>query len=909
MTLACFFCAGITEGPAHAASANSRYSLKGAKYQLYTNKSCTTKAKDADGKNAVLTTDAKGNSNTLKMEPGTYYAKEVTASKGYKLDTKVYTVKITESDTASSPATFTSTEEPLSGTPEFRLYKTTDEEGFGYEDMIGAEFTVKYYDVSAKADIAGARPRDQWTFAVTQKDVPGEDADQEEHCAGFDWQTDTPVSYSHQGSGTFYTVGGKRVLPLGWFTIEETKAPAGFKLSDKICYGRVFKDSDSGEAAVRIEGADAYGGHVRELTIKDELSTTSIKKADADTGGAVSGATLQLLRDGAVIDEWVTTEETHSIKGLLAGTYTLRELSAPYGYDIAEDVTFTINEGQDTTVEMHNVPVNIGTTAVDSATGRQLGSIRKDEIIIDNVHLTGLYEGREYRVSGELMDKSTGQNIKNADGNDITSSTVFTATAGTMDIEVEFTVDSSSFRPGSKAVVFETLYRTSPVHDETVPAEIQDHRDIDDEAQTIIYPGITTAAADKATGTQNMLTGEETVIEDTVEYKGLIAGEEYTIEGELYDKATGSLTGIKSEAAFTAEAENGSEQLDFSFDSSNMDGHAFVVFETLKSGDVTLVEHDDPANHDQTVYSPKIKTTASAQEGNREIKDVIAYENLLQGQNYVFKGWLVDTATGAKVPGSDGSVTLTPDGETSGEIEMILKAEKYENIQGHSLTAFEELYMIVSEDGKDKELLVAEHKDAGDKKQTAGIYQDLVIKKKVRGSGGDRKRTFGFTVSFSNLVPDTAYEIEGDDAKTFMSDPSGKATVPLGLTSGGQVTVKQLPKGAQYRITEKASDHTAAFTITSEDMENKGAKIAKASGSNSADTSKDLATALETVDLLDGTIVVKWENSRHIITPETGDMSGLAVYSGLTAIAATALVVFAAGRRRNKRKEIRHEKH
>ena len=908
LALVCFFCAGIIEGPAHAASANGRYSLKGAKYQLYTNKACSAKAKDADGKNAVLTTNVKGDSNTLRMEPGTYYAKEVTASKGYKLDSKVYTVKITESDTSSDPATFTSTEEPLYGTPEFRLYKTTDEEGYDYEDLLGAEFTVKYYDVSAKADIAGAKPRDQWTFAVTQKEVSGGEGDQEERCAGFDWQTDTPVSYSHQGSGTFYMAGGKRVLPLGWFTIEETKAPAGFRLSDKICYGRVIEDSGSGEAIVRIEGADAFGSHVRELTIKNELSTTSIKKADADTGEAVSGATLQLLKDGTVIDEWVTDEEAHIIKGLDAGTYTLRELSAPYGYDIAEDMTFTIKEGQDTSVEMVNVPLTIKTTATDAATGKHLGSVRKDETIIDSVHLTGLYEGREYRVSGMLMDKSTGKSIKNADGSDVTASTDFTATAETMDIEVEFTVDSSSFRAGSKTVVFETLYRKSQVHDETVPAEIQEHSDIDDEAQTIIYPGITTTAADKSTGTQNMLTGEETVIEDTVKYKGLITGEEYTIEGELYDKATGSLTGIKSEATFTAEAENGTEKLDFSFDSGGMEGHALVVFETLRSGDVTLVEHDDPANHDQTVYAPKIKTTAKAQEGNREIKDVIAYENLLQGQAYVFRGWLVDTATGAKVPGSDGSVSLTPEEETSGKIEMILNAEKYENMQGHSLTAFEELYMIISKDGKDTERLVAEHKDTGDKKQTAGIYQDLVIKKKVRG-GGDRKRTFSFTISFTHLVPDTAYEIEGDDAKTFMSDPSGKATVPLGLASGGQVTVKQLPKGAQYRITEKASDHVASFSISSEDMENKGAKIAKATGSNSADTSRDLTTAHETVDLLDGTVVVKWENSRHIISPETGDISGLATYSVLAFAAVASLAVFTAGRMINKRKEIRNEKH
>ena len=86
-------------GVSYAAAGNSQYSLSGARYQLYTNAACTAAAKDANGSNAVLPTGAHGKANTLKMNPGTYYAKEITASKGYKLDPKVYTVVVTASNT------------------------------------------------------------------------------------------------------------------------------------------------------------------------------------------------------------------------------------------------------------------------------------------------------------------------------------------------------------------------------------------------------------------------------------------------------------------------------------------------------------------------------------------------------------------------------------------------------------------------------------------------------------------------------------------------------------------------------------------------------------------------------------------------------------------------------------------
>jgi uncharacterized surface anchored protein len=77
----------------------SYYSLEGAVYYIYTDKNCKTRAVDKDGNYATITTnkDGYGISSYLSV-PKTYYIKEATPSKGYNLDTTVYTANISPSN-------------------------------------------------------------------------------------------------------------------------------------------------------------------------------------------------------------------------------------------------------------------------------------------------------------------------------------------------------------------------------------------------------------------------------------------------------------------------------------------------------------------------------------------------------------------------------------------------------------------------------------------------------------------------------------------------------------------------------------------------------------------------------------------------------------------------------------------
>lgn len=100
----------LVKTPETVSRNNPSATLAGAVYYVYTNQACTTRAKDTDGNAITLTTNASGKTSVVTVAPGTYYAKEITASTGYLLDPTVRSVTVTESNTESSPATFRSVE-------------------------------------------------------------------------------------------------------------------------------------------------------------------------------------------------------------------------------------------------------------------------------------------------------------------------------------------------------------------------------------------------------------------------------------------------------------------------------------------------------------------------------------------------------------------------------------------------------------------------------------------------------------------------------------------------------------------------------------------------------------------------------------------------------------------------------
>lgn len=85
-----------------------------------------------------------------------------------------------------------------------------------------------------------------------------------------------------------------------------------------------------------------------------------IIKTDFITGQEIEGAELQVVdEDGNIIDEWVSTKEPHKIKGLEENKkYKLIEKTAPYGYELTEEIEFTVTTDKETQkIEMKDMPI------------------------------------------------------------------------------------------------------------------------------------------------------------------------------------------------------------------------------------------------------------------------------------------------------------------------------------------------------------------------------------------------------------------------------------------------------------------------------------------------------------------------------------------------------------------------
>ena len=80
--------------------------------------------------------------------------------------------------------------------------------------------------------------------------------------------------------------------------------------------------------------------------IANSQTVVHFSKVDKETGEELPGAVLELYApDGSLLDTWETTDIPHVIPGLPVGEgYILREVTAPEGFEVAEDVTFNVED-------------------------------------------------------------------------------------------------------------------------------------------------------------------------------------------------------------------------------------------------------------------------------------------------------------------------------------------------------------------------------------------------------------------------------------------------------------------------------------------------------------------------------------------------------------------------------------
>lgn len=304
---------GLTDG-------NNCYSRAGAVYGLYTNAACTLRE-------AVLTTGADGASNVVEVAPGTYYAKEVTAPKGYALSAEVKTVVVGEDRLTS----FEMADIPQSAPLQMLLQKldaeTLENKPQGSAVLSDAQFAVRYYkgDYGEGVNPAelGKTPERQWIFKT---DAAGE------------------IHFTEQdkvsGDPFWKNASGKPVLPLGTVTVQEVKPPDGYHRN--------------GELFVRKITGGGTGQDVstwQQIKVPENILKIELVKWQEGTKIPIPRAEFEHIKPDNTVERVKTDSDGRlSFRGLQRGTHQVKETAVMDGYELNENsITFTVGENNEIT--------------------------------------------------------------------------------------------------------------------------------------------------------------------------------------------------------------------------------------------------------------------------------------------------------------------------------------------------------------------------------------------------------------------------------------------------------------------------------------------------------------------------------------------------------------------------------
>jgi hypothetical protein len=293
---------------------NGEYSLQGAVFDIYSGNTVVD----------TLTTDANGNATSKTLSYGSYTIKERTASKGYN---KAADVTVNHKNSVSS---VTINEPPKTGTINLQKKAKTDTySGFESYTLKGAEYTI--YNAAGKS------------VGTIVTDANGK--------------------------------GSKSGLPLGKYTVKETKAPDGYYISTTVDAANF----NSNTLSVDITSIEEPGTFVTEDKVFLEKVDAETLTATAQGAGSLKNAEYTVKYYDVISDHdpskdaktpkytWVfktdekgqiKLDDSHLVSGTLlkdssghvilpVGTLTIQESKAPVGYNLSSTLyvanTYVIN--------------------------------------------------------------------------------------------------------------------------------------------------------------------------------------------------------------------------------------------------------------------------------------------------------------------------------------------------------------------------------------------------------------------------------------------------------------------------------------------------------------------------------------------------------------------------------------
>ena len=739
---------------------NAMYTIAGATFGIFSDQNCSNQI-------GTLTTNENGETNEVEVTAGTVYIKELSAPKGYKLDTTVRSLKVE----AGKTAVLNVSDVPKVTETLVDLFKIDMETGKataqGNAALAGAEFTWHYYDGLYTKDNLPEKATRTWvTKTVAEKDSDGT----------IYYVTKLADAYKVSGDA-FYTQNEKSVLPLGTLTVEETKAPNGYLLdgaymqagdsTEQIKGMYLTQITEDGELAV-LSGSNQY-------SVSDQVIRGGVKiqKRDMETKDtkAQGSATLKdtafaiiSLNENPVLVEGKLYKKNETVKTIQTGIdgvattsadllpygkYKLEETKAPEGYltDGAKAIEFSITENGkivDLTDESHSIYNQIKRGDLE---GVKIGASTHKRLVNVPFKITSKTTGESHIVvtdkNGQFSTASDwASHKKNTNAGKSSEDGIWFGTSEPDDSKGALLYDtyeieelSCESNKGMKLIpAFEVVVSRNKV---TI-----DLGTLTDEYEKEIT--IHTTATDKKTGEKVIVAGKKVTIVDTVTLDGLEEGRKYQLKGwqMLKEENAELLTDgkrVESDYTFIADSEKMKVEISYTFDASELGGQNLVTFEELydlknPEEPVKVAEHKDIDDEGQTVLIMErkisIHTTATDKNGKKEVEagkdlmivDTVTLEGLEIGTNYKLSGWQMVKAENAKLLIDGKEVTndyeFTADKENMEvQIEFTFDGS---TLGGKQLVTFEELYDMTNPEEPKK---VTEHKDIDDEGQIVTIKE------------------------------------------------------------------------------------------------------------------------------------------------------------------------------------------
>lgn len=208
-------------------------------------------------------------------------------------------------------------------------------------------------------------------------------------------------------------------------------------------------------------------------------------KIDRETEKTIEGALFGLFRsdetefteDNAILTALTDKDGIFTFENIPYGNWIVKELKPAENYLPSDDIHHISVSENEQIIEITAVNDHIPELKTTATVDGEKEATAKGEIRIEDVvEYKHLVPGKEYKIVGTLMDKSTGKPFE-IDGKPVTSEATFTPKKSSGKVTVSFTFDASAIKETTELVVFETLYRDG--------VEIAVHADIDDEGQTV----------------------------------------------------------------------------------------------------------------------------------------------------------------------------------------------------------------------------------------------------------------------------------------------------------------------------------------------------------------------------------------------------------------------------------------